>query len=54
MGDRGGFPLPVKIFASPEKMCWTWFKTNRHSFKNLGPLRKLCPAWCPKLVTGLD
>jgi len=33
-------------------MCWTWFKSIRHSLKNVGPSQN-GPLWCPKLVTGL-
>jgi len=26
--------------APPRKMCWTYFKTGGHGFKNLGPSQK--------------
>jgi len=50
-GRSGG---ATKIFAHPEKMCWTSFKIIEHSLKNVVPSQKtLRPPWCPKLVTGL-
>jgi len=49
-----GAKPPRKFFATPGKMCWTWFNTIGHSSKNLGPSQKtLRPSWGPKVVTGL-
>jgi len=52
--NRGGEATPRKIFASPGKMCWTYFETIGHSLKIFSPSQKtLRPPWCPKLVMGL-
>jgi len=36
-GAQGGEAPSRKFFAPPGKMCWTYFKTVGHGFKNLGP-----------------